>query len=298
MAATIGYLGPEGSHSHEALLALLPKLGLSNAELVALPTLRRIGKALHESTVDAALMPVENALEGSIGETLETVFLGSGSRAGDTVLPVLTELAWPVAHALITKEATSTPISHVISHPQALAQCRETLIALYGDELIFHTAPSTAEAVSQLAHQPSTWAALGTQQAANNTGCLVLNPNVSDSPDNATRFWLIAAANKASLISQAELSQTNNKIAVGCSLCIGLVDRPGVLVDALLVLKAYGITMTRIESRPARSRLGEYLFFIDVACDLNAPEYERVRLFLQSDATLWRLSTAYPALTV
>jgi len=198
-----------------------------------------------------------------------------------------------VAHALITKEITSTPISHVISHPQALAQCRETLIAMYGDELVFHTATSTAEAVSLLANQPKTWAALGTQQAAKNTGCVVLNPNISDSPDNATRFWLIG---QHSLQESFHTEEENTYIKA--SLCIGLVDRPGVLVDALLVLKAYGVTMTRIESRPARSRLGEYLFFIDVACDLNAPEYERVRLFLQSDATLWRLSSAYPLLTV
>jgi prephenate dehydratase len=241
-------------------------------------------------------MPVENALEGSIGETLEAVFLGS-----ETVLPVLAEVAWPVAHALITKDATLSAIQNVISHPQALAQCRETLIALYGDELVFHTATSTAEAVSLLANQPNTWAALGTQQAAKNTGCAVLNPNVSDSPDNATRFWLIRPHN--GLFKDFSCNKTsipNNKTAVGCktSVCIGLADRSGVLVDALLVLKAYGITMTRIESRPARSRLGEYLFFIDVACDLNAPEYERVRLFLQSDATLWRLSIAYPSLKI
>lgn len=290
---SIGYLGPEGSHSHEALLALLPKLGLSNAQLVPCPTLRRIGKSLHEGTLDAALMPVENALEGSIGETLETVFL----HDNNAVLPVLAEVAWPVAHALITKKATSTPIRHIISHPQALAQCRETLIALYGDELVFHTATSTAEAVSLLANQPNTWAALGTQQAAKNTGCVVLNPNVSDSPDNATRFWLIrphtGSVQWQHSLSQSLHTEKNTSSTLKTSLCIGLVDRPGVLVDALLVLKAYGVTMTRIESRPARSRLGEYLFFIDVACDLNAPGFERVRLFLQSDATLWRLSPAF-----
>jgi len=292
---TIGYLGPEGSHSHEALLALLPKLGLSDAPLVPLPTLRRIGKSLHEGTVDAALMPVENALEGSIGETLEAVFL-----SGDTVLPVLAELAWPVAHALIQQTKSSGPIQHVVSHPQALAQCRETLMACYGEGLIFHTASSTAEAVSLLAEKPNTWAALGTTQAARHNGCVVRNSNVSDSPDNATRFWLIGNGQSALSKDLPSLKNLNpiEKTAIGCSLCIGLVDRPGVLVDALLVLKAYGITMTRIESRPARSRLGEYLFFIDVACDLNAPDFERVRLFLQSDATLWRLSSAYPSLTV
>lgn len=283
---TIGYLGPEGSHSHEALLALVPKLGFSDPQSTPLPTLRSIGKALHDGAVDMALMPVENALEGSIGETLEAVFLH-----GDAVLPVLAELAWPVAHALITKEASSKPLQHVVSHPQALAQCRDTLITTYGEQLTFHTAASTAEAVAMLNEKPNTWAALGTPQAAQNNHCVIVSSNVSDSPDNATRFWLLGAASHV-----VEQSETPPKQCT--SLCIGLVDRPGVLVDALLVLKAYGITMTRIESRPARSRLGEYLFFIDVACDLNAPEYERVRLFLQSDATLWRLSSAYPLLTV
>lgn len=282
----LAYLGPEGSHSHAAVGKLLahPEFSQWSFSPTPMGNLRSLVKAVANNNTPFALLPIENALEGSVVETLYGLLVDHQSPR------VIAELALPIAHSLISATPNPAKITDVISHPQALAQCQATLQKIYGDALACHAATSTSEAVSKLAKNPNTWAAIGTTAAAQQYGAHVIHNNLSDVATNQTRFWFVASP-QATLPNNVSLTQTKDNTKT--TLCIGLNERPGVLVDVLLVLKAYGLTMTRIESRPARKQLGDYLFFIDVAADLHHPDHDRVRMYLEADSRYLAVSSAY-----
>ncbi len=288
----LAYLGPEGSHSHQAALRLVADERLKGAlvdyELVSYASLNTLIEAVSAGKVQFGMMPVENALEGSVIESIEA--LGGESYSLDIVL----ECSYPVIHCLIQKGGKERPILSVMSHPQALGQCRETLKTLFGNTLEKEAMSSTSEAVQQLADAEPSCAAIGTERAAQLYGMTVVRRDMSDSPDNVTRFMLITSAKSSG--EKQRFSFLSKTESVKTFLCMGLEERPGVLVDMLLVLKAYGINMTRIESRPNRQDVGTYRFFIDVEKDLKQPEYERVNMYLEADTTYLKTLGPYYAL--
>ncbi len=284
----LGYLGPEGSHSHQAALRLV-KTGVldGEGELVPYGTLFQLMEAVEAEGLSLAVLPVENALEGAVLEVMEAI--GLEKRR----LQVHLEYLAPVNHCLIRKANGKPPgpVTTVISHPQALAQCRETLRRLFGPDVALKTAPSTSEAVRMLAEAGEDWAAIGTVAAARRYGMTVVQESLSDASDNMTRFLLVSKAGEAPSFHR-DLSGYPCKT----SLCMGLKDRPGVLVDILLVFKAYGINMTRIESRPSKRRFGDYLFYIDIDGNLWDPEHEKIRLYLEADTTYLKAAGPYACL--
>ncbi len=297
----IGVLGPEGSHSFalleqwQAHPQWQPWCQQHQVTPVAYPSLHTLLAAYNNGDIPLLLVPAENALEGSITETLEALF-----QHTDDSPRILAEFHWPVKHALIQKNKNSATPKHIVSHPQALGQCRQTLLEAFGHQLTFHAATSTSEGVRLLAEQPDDWAAIGSAAAAKQYGMAIHTPNVSDANNNVTRFWLVASPSSDAeglkpLPEPPKQTDANSLPTIRTSLCMGLQDRPGVLVDALLVLKAYGLTMTRIESRPARKRMGDYVFYIDVAANVHATEHERVHMYLQADSARLCLSSAYHA---
>ncbi len=289
----LAYLGPKGSHSHEAALSLLASNitheALKPYVLVPYPSLSRLIEAIHSEAVAFGLLPVENALEGSVIESINA--LGS-PHPYPCALKIVLEFSHPVVHCLIQKGTEPRDITSVLSHPQALGQCQEQLKKAYGDSLNQEAAASTSDAVRRLESLDPSWAALGTESAAKTYNMTVLRKDISDSPDNVTRFMLISSAKNTLELPLKKASSLKTKTF----LCMGLKDGPGVLVDMLLVLKAYGVNMTRIESRPNRQEVGSYRFFIDVENDLEQPEYERVKMYLEADTTYLKLIGPYKAL--
>jgi prephenate dehydratase len=245
-------------------------------------------EATEKQAVTYGLVPYENALEGSVIEVLET--LGLQKRQLQPQLEFLV----PVLHGLIQK--APGPIHTVVSHPQALGQCRETLIRLYGKDLLFENAPSTSEAVKSLQGTPaeSGRAALGSRAAAERYGLQVIHPDVSDAPDNMTRFFLLSAsAQNTQPLPPGTLPPDT---PLKTSLCLGLQDRPGALVDVLLLFKQFSVNLTKIESRPSRKRFGEYLFHIDTQGDLDAPEKNEVLNALKAHTTYLQRLGPYASL--
>lgn len=294
----IGFLGPVGSHSHDSLLHLFENASKSKKPLqrqwdqVPFPTLRQLTEALQHKSVDAIWLPVENALEGSIAEALEATHLS------DNPPLIMGEWIVPIRHALIQKNPAITP-RHITSHPQALSQCRDSLIQRFGPQLDLHPTSSTSQAVTDLVNKPDDWAALGTTTAAHQHSLSIAEPNLSDSPHNCTRFQLLGT-HLGGCINDWGASPEHNtpndaSIITKTSLCMSLQDRPGALVDLLLVFKAYDVTMTRIESRPARQKMGDYLFYVDVAADLTQPNLDKVRMYLEAESPFIHISNAYPS---
>src|SRR5437764_13497609 len=189
----VGYFGPEGTFTHEALISALHgdrvQPSLAALELVPLPTIYDTVMAVHSGSVERALVPIENSLEGSVNATLDALAMETEDVA------IVGEVVHPIRHCLIARtELELDQIETVVSHPQATAQCSRFIRTRLPQATVLSGA-STADAVRMVAEHDGPWAALGTRLAAEHYGCHVLRAGVEDLPDNETRFvWLARAA--------------------------------------------------------------------------------------------------------
>ncbi|MGE0199442.1 MAG: prephenate dehydratase [Candidatus Melainabacteria bacterium] len=290
---TIAYLGPEGSHSHQAALQFVQQqLGCKDparCEAVLKPceNFETLLAAVDQpgSQIQMALLPIENALEGSVTQVMEALSLKHPQ------LVAYCELIIPVIHCLI--QGAPGPVHTILSHPQALAQCRETLKTLFGDDVKYEATSSTSRAAHLVREKAEPGlTAVGTLAAASLYGLHVLKEDISDAPDNRTRFLLVG--HRQTPVDLPLWANLPRKM----SFCIGLADRPGVLADLLLVFKAYQVNLTRIESRPSKKKMGEYLFYLDTEVPPDPAAYDKVMLYLQAEAQYLHTLGPYASLGV
>jgi prephenate dehydratase len=244
----VGFLGPAGTYSEEALRASAP----AGAEEVPYTTIHGAVMAVEAGDIDRAVVPIENALEGAVAVTLDTLALEA------TGVRIVAEVVHPIHHCVVAARALDlAEVTRVVSHPQATAQCARFLRErLPHAELVI--APSTAHAVLSVREAPEPAVALGSRLAAELYGCRVLEADVEDHPDNATRFVWLAPAAEADEPAGEEAARTSIVFWGGGD------QAPGWLVDALRELSDRGVNLTRIESRPRRTALGYYMFFADL----------------------------------
>ncbi len=241
----LGFLGPAGTNSHEALLAT--ELA-ADAETVALGTNHDVVLAVQDGRVDRALAPLENSVEGGVNATVDALTFA----APDVV--IVGELVHAIHHCLVARPgAHLEELELVVSHPQGLAQCAGALRRLV-PEARTEAVASTAGAVEHAARSAGV-GAVGTRTAAERYGAEVLAGDIEDQPDNATRFvWLARAG------TPPDGAPTKSSVVFH-----GAGDAsPGWLVRCLSEFAFRGVNLTRIESRPLRSVLGHYLFHLDL----------------------------------
>ena len=251
----IAYLGPAGTFTEDALGEALPEGGFEPLRTGTIPD---AVLAVERGEAERALVPIENSLEGSVRQTLDTLAFEVDA------VTIVGEHDYRVRVHLIAREGVRVEdVEAVLSHPQPLAQCARFLRERL-PEIELRSVSSTAAAVRMVSESSRPWAALGARAAAELYGCEPLLEGVEDQDDNVTRFVWIApqgtdpvgeGAWKTSLVF-SELG----------------ADHPGALVDALGEFSARGINLTRIESRPLRQGLGRYMFF----CDLEGKETDSV----------------------
>jgi prephenate dehydratase len=278
----IGYLGPPGTFSHQALLAAgIP----DGSTAVGLATIYDTVMAVHDRKVDRSLVPIENSLEGSVDVTLDALATDAGDVriVGETVLAI--------RNCLITgRETALETIETVYSHPQANAQCARFLrTRLAGARVV--SANSTADAVRSVAADPLLpHAALGNRLAAELYGGLILLDGVDDDEGNQTRFvWLALAG----AVAPAEPGPAKTSIVFW-----GAGDEsPGWLVRCLAEISAREINMTRIESRPRRAGLGHYMFFADLLAGHDSTAVAEAIAALRAHCEDVRVLGSYPAAT-
>ena len=245
----MGVLGPLGTHS-EAAAQYLSRLLPEGPELLVYPDIFAVIQAVEDGEVDSCLVPVENSLEGAINITLDTL-----ARSAD--LFVASELIWPVHNQLMARPGTQK-ICRIYSHPQPISQCRGYLQQHYPAAELIKVA-STARAAEIVAQEPRGMgaAAICTERGGELNGLVTVAKEIQDNMANATRFFelcrVTAAPHKP--VGPAE------KMLVICEID---GQKAGALYDVLKEFADRGVNMTRIESRPARTELGAYIFFFDL----------------------------------
>lgn len=240
----IAYLGPEGTFSEEAALM---QARLDDATLMPLSSIPALVSAVETGLTERAILPIENSLEGSVSFTLDLLI-------DETDLKIRNELVVPVRHNLvIVPGAVLSDITTVTSHPQGLGQCRRFLErCLPGVHQV--AALSTATAVERtIAEGDRSHAAIGTERAASLYGGEILARDIQDNRSNVTRFFVLAR-------HDAEPTGSDRT-----SFCFNVKENvPGAVHEVLTELAEAHIQMTKIESRPTKSALGDYTFLIDV----------------------------------
>ncbi len=287
----IGYFGPEGTFTHEAVRAATDAL---DVQLVPLRTIYDTVLAVAEGLVERALVPIENSLEGSVNATLDTLAIETED------VTIVGELVHPIRQCLIARRPIAlADVEVVVSHPQPLGQCSRFLRTQLPQATVL-AAASTAEAVRLVAERGEPWAALGTAHAAEVYGCSVLRGGVEDVAGNETRFvWLALAG-----------SPSEEGVAPGCGapgggergpLKTAIVfwgagsESPGWLVACLSELASRGVNLTRIESRPRKQGLGRYMFFADLEGGCEDARVEQALAALRARVEVLRVLGSFPA---
>lgn len=273
MLEKLAYLGPVGTFTEEAARKYR---GQEDMALLPYRSIREVFQAVEEGAVKMGVVPIENSYEGAVNQTLDLMAGGCNVKiAGEIIIPIKQNL---LSHPGVSDRE----IDCILSHCQALAQCKDFLNEHFAGVKLLEV-PSTAEAARLVATSGETWAAISTLAAAQAYGLKVLVPDIQDQSNNATRFVV--------------LSREDGACIAGCktSLLIYVLDRPGALFEVLREFYIREINLCKIESRPARTRMGDYLFFIDIEGHRQEARVKEVLEALQKVAAGVGMLGSYPA---
>ena len=268
----VAYLGPAGTFSE------LAALGFFGSSIVNVPcaSIDEVFRATAAGAADFGVVPVENSTEGVVARSLD-LFL-------TTPLVIIGETSLFVRHNLLRKVASLDGIQAVCAHPQALAQCHGWL-AHHLPLAERRPVSSNAEG-ARLASQDATLAAVASERAASEYGLHVAAPAIQDDPHNRTRFAIVA--------DPARQPQPQASGHDCTSLVVSVTNRPGAVHDMLVPLKAHGVSMSRFESRPARSGQWEYYFYIDLQGHPQQPHVAAALQELRAACAFFKLLGSYP----
>ncbi len=264
---SIAYLGPEATFTHQASLQ---RFGTS-LRYVPLKTIADVFNEVAKRRADFGVVPVENSTEGVVTHTLD-MFM-------DSTLKIVAQIVLPIQQCLMSKGAKKQ-IKKLYIHPQSLAQCRVWLQRNLPDAEVIETS-SNARSAELAAAEPHA-AAIAGLLAAEKYGLPVLEHNVQDNAENATRF----------LVLGRQSPPPTGRDRTSLMFCIA--DRPGALHGAILPFRQYRINMTKIESRPSKRKAWEYYFFVD--CDGHAGDPKVIRALkkLEEHCTFVKVLGSYP----
>lgn len=238
----VAYLGPAGTFSEEAALGFFG----SSIARVPCASIDEVFHATSAGAADFGVVPVENSTEGVVARSLD-LFL-------HTPLFIIGETSLFIRQNLLRKENSMAGIQAVCAHPQSLAQCHNWL-SHHLPDVERRPVASNAEG-ARLAGQDATLAAIASTRAASEFGLHVLAPAIQDDAHNRTRFAIVTHPDQHPAPKASGHDCT--------SLVVSVTNRPGAVHDMLVPLKTHGVSMTRFESRPARSGQWEYYFYIDL----------------------------------
>ena len=265
---SVAFLGPVGTYSEQAVWQQFGQA------VVGLPCLSidEVFRSVEAGTADFGVVPVENSTEGTINRTLDLLL--------QTTLSISGEVALQVHHSLMTKSGSMQGITRICAHSQALAQCQGWLNDHYPDTERQALA-SNGEA-ARLASEDSSVAAIAGEMASKLYGLQLVHAHIQDDPHNRTRFVVIGRLKPAS----SGRDQT--------SLVLSVPNKPGAVYELLAPLAKYGVSMTRFESRPARTGSWDYYFYVDIEGHAQDTKVAQALQALQSRAAFFKVLGSYP----
>ena len=241
------FLGPKGSYSDFAKNKFIEAFGL-NCVSTNLKSISGVIKALKDDNSEdiAAVIPIENSIEGIVRETLDN--LASLKKEG---YKIIAETTMDIEHALIGYADKKSEIKVIRSHPQALAQCKKYIHDNFPDSLIEEATLSTSAAIRSLSEGDKSVAAIGSVDCAKMYNVPIIETTINDETNNKTRFILLGKF----LSPQTGQDKT--------SITFSTENKAGALNKILTILENHNINMSYIDSRPSKKELGEYVFYID-----------------------------------
>lgn len=241
----LGFLGPKGTHSEAVANHLLSTYPEKFQSAIPYDTIYETINAVANDEIEYCVVPIENSIEGSINITLDTL-------VHEVNLKINHELIWAVHNQLLVKDQ-KTEIKYIVSHPQPLAQCHNFLQKNYPLAKIIPV-DSTAKAAEIVAGGAENYAAIATNVAAKLYNLEIKASDIEDMNTNCTRFVVLHK-------DKQEVLGDKVATAIVCQL---KGDNAGALCEILQEFAKRNVNLTKIESRPARTGLGEYIFFLNI----------------------------------
>lgn len=269
----IAYLGPAGTYSEAAAETYAKGNHPQNhpIQLCPYPSIFQTLQAVAQGEVDIGVVPVENSIQGSVTMTLDGLWLLEQ-------LQIQQALVLPIAHVFISQAKQLSDIKTVYSHPQALAQCQQWLEQHLSNIQLIPT-NSTTEALQHLTTETSA-GAISSERAAQLYQLPILANKISDYPENCTRFWVV------SLCASPGGNHTSLAFSVPANI-------PGTLVKPLQIFATRNINLSRIESRPTKRSLGDYVFFIDIEANTTDSAVQSALVELKSHTETIKVFGSY-----
>ena len=264
----VAFLGPEHTYSHQAALR---QFG-SSVMMVPEPSFAEVFQALENGRAELGVVPVENSTDGGIRLTLDLLI--------DTPLAIVGEILLPIRHALLSRDGDRGAIRRIVSHQESLAQCRGYLAANY-PRCELEAVASNALAAKRAAEDPSC-AAIASVKAAAAYGLKVIAENIQDLAQNTTRFVVIGK-------HPAGRTGSDKTSAV-----FAVRHKVGALHEVLGLFARNAVNVSKIESRPMRSRAWEYLFFVDLSGHREDPKLKRALKALERKTLFLKVLGSYP----
>ena len=265
----ISFFGVEASYSH---LAARERFG-STATFVATARIAEVFQEVRQGRVSFGVVPIENSTEGVVAHTLDLLV--------ESELRICAEIFLDIHHHLLSRSGRSEDIHKIVSHPQALAQCRQWLGRHFPSVKVEEVA-STAHA-AMMAAGDATLGAVSSKLAGEIYGLQVVAANIEDQGNNITRFLVIG--------DKDSKPGSNDKT----SLVFSVKDRPGVLHRMLTPFAKSRINLSKIESRPIKNKPWEYLFFLDLKGHREEPRVRRAIQELETNCVFMKILGSYPS---
>lgn len=241
----IGYLGPEGTYCYEAC-----NKAFKSGTKIGYRTITDTMYALINKEVDKCIVPLENSIQGSVYETMDTLF-------ENEQIEIVKELVIDIKHYLLAKEKyNKSEIKEIHSHPQALAQCRKYLKKEF-ENINIEEEPSTAFSAKRAKYMANV-ACIANKACKDVFGLEIIDENIQDIKNNQTKFIVLQLKTD----SKIEYKQKT-------SILFNTMNKPGALYKILGLFNIYDINMVKIESRPTKEKLGQYRFWIDFETNEN-----------------------------
>jgi prephenate dehydratase len=269
----IGFLGPKGTFSQEAMIVYTK--GDSEYTGVDYSTMTDLITAVSKGEIDEAVVPVENSLEGAVSVTMDML-------ATEPDIIIKAEVIIPISQNLLTKKGTRIEnIKYILSHPQAVGQCRKYIDSNFPGAMIKYLY-STAEAAKEVAEGMADMAAVGSKAAAAVYDLEILRESIQDNNNNLTRFIVISK------------KEANKSIKNKTSIVFSTENKPGSLYRILDIFSLWDINMTRIESRPAKNKLGRYIFFVDIEGHAEDEDVRDALTMVKRKTSFYKFLGSYP----